>query len=115
MQLIEPLLIAVEATDDRLPRFYDPLASRLEGRGSVYVPHVVIPPNARMAVRRPPCLVVGLTSPDDMAEVVAWAREYLSPAAEGSELQFERLGRRIVLRAGAPDGNGADLRSLVTD
>lgn len=111
---MEPLLITVEASDDRLPRFYDPLASRLEDRGSVYVPHVVIPPNARMAVVRPPRLVVGLKSSADIAEVATWAHQYLS-AAEGSELRFERLGRRAVLHAGDPDGGGASLRSLVAD
>jgi len=111
---MEPLLISVHATDDRLPASYDPLAKRLEGRGSVYVPHVVIPPNARVAVVRPPRLVIGLTSPDDVGELEAWAGEYLSPAAT-SELEFERSGRRVVLRAAdAPTSRGS-LRSLVVD
>ncbi|MGI9022213.1 MAG: hypothetical protein ACR2HV_03050 [Acidimicrobiales bacterium] len=111
---MEPLIITVQATDDRLSAFYDPLASRLEGRGSVYVPHVVIPPNARMAVRRPPRLVVGLALPDDVEEVEAWAGDYL--ATEGtSELHFEREGRRVVLGAADPASRRGSLRSLVSD
>ncbi len=121
---MEPLVIGVLATDDRLPDFYGPLTSRLEGRGSVYVPHVVIPPNARIAVHRPPRLVVGLTSPDDVAELEAWADEYLGPSgppsgvpapAEASELHFERAGRRVVLRAGDSTSRRGSLRSLVSD
>lgn len=111
---MEPVVIGVQATDDRLPDFYDPLASRLEGRGSVYVPHVVIPPNARIAVRRPPRLVVGLTSPDDVGELEAWAHEYLAPG-KSSELHFERSGRRVVLRAADAATSRGSLRSLVAD
>jgi len=111
---MEPFVIGVLATDDRLPDFYGALTSRLEGRGSVYVPHVVIPPNARIAVHRPPRLVVGLTSPDDVGELEAWADEYLAPA-EASELHFERSGRRVVLRAGDAAARRGSLRSLVSD
>lgn len=111
---MEPLLIAVEATDDRLPGSYDPLASRLAGRGSVYVPHVVIPPNARMAVARPPQLVVGLASPDDVGELETWAAEYLA-RGERSELRFERSGRRVVLRAADPASSRESLWSLVSE
>ena len=111
---MEPLLIGMEATDERLPEFYDPLASRLEGRGSVYVPHVVIPPNARMAVHRPPRLVIGLASADDVGELEAWAGEYLAPGG-ASELHFERGGRRVVLRATDPSTSRESLRGLVSD
>jgi len=115
---MEPLVITVEATDDRLPDFYDPLAARLGGRGSVYVPHVVIPPNVRMAVRRPARVVIGLASPDDVEEVEAWAGEYLA-AEESVELRFERSGRRVVLRAAVPTGDPTarrgSLRFLVSD
>ena len=111
---MEPLLITVQAPDERLGSSYDPLATRLEGRGSVYVPHVVIPPNVRMAVHRPSRLVVGLMSPDDVEEVEAWAGEYLQEEGT-SELQFERAGRRVVLRSGdAAIGRGS-LRPLVSD
>lgn len=109
---MEPLIIGVQASDDRLPDFYDPLASRLEGRGSLYVPHVVIPSNARVAVRRPPRLVVGLASPDDVGELETWAGEYLAPE-ETSELHFERAGRRVVLRAADRQASPGSLRSLV--
>ncbi len=111
---MEPLVISVQASDDRLPDSYDQLAKRLEGRGSVYVPHVVIPPNARMAVVRPPHLVIGLTSPDDVGELEAWAGEYLAPGAT-SELAFERSGRRVVLRAADAPAGRASLRPLVAD
>jgi hypothetical protein len=110
---MEPLLIGVQAFDDRLPDFYDRLASRLGGRGCVYVPHVVIPPNARVAVERPPRLVIGLTSSEDVAEVAAWAAEYL--AAKGaSELLSEHSGRRVVLRAGDPVAGRESLGLLVS-
>jgi hypothetical protein len=109
---MEPLVIGVQATDDRLPDFYDSLASRLAGRGCVYVPHVVIPTNARVAVDRPPRLVIGLTSTEDVAVVAAWAAEYL--ATEGTELHFERSGRRVVLRAGDPLAGRESLRLLVS-
>lgn len=111
---MEPFVISVQANDDRLPDSYDPLASRLEGRGSVYVPHVVIPPNARMAVRRPPRLVVGLRSADDVAELEAWAGDYLAPTP-GSELRFERSGRSVVLRAADATTARGSLRPLVSD
>lgn len=111
---MESLIIGVQASDDRLPDFYDPLASRLAGRGSVYVPHVVIPPNARIAVQRPPRLVVGLASPEDVGELEAWAGEYLTPG-EPCELRFERSGRRVVLRAADDPGRRGSLRSLVSD
>lgn len=111
---MEPVMIAVEASDDRLPEFYDPLASRLEGRGALYVPHVVIPANARMAVRRPPKAVIGLASPDDVGELEAWAAEYLA-AERSSELHFERGGRRVVLRAADFVGRRGSLQPLVSD
>lgn len=111
--MMEALLIGVQATDERLPDFYDSLASRLEGRGALYVPHVVIPANARVAVQRPPTLVVGLTSPDDIGEVEAWAADYLG-SATGAELRFERAGRRVVLRAADGEARGEGLRPLVS-
>ena len=106
-------MISVQATDDRLPDFYDSLASRLAGRGSLYVPHVVIPPNARVAVERPPRLVIGLTTAEDIAEVAAWAAEYLTAEGE-AQLQFEHCGRRVVLRAGDPVDGLESLRFLVS-
>jgi len=110
---MESLMIGVQATDDRLPDFYDLLASRLAGRGSLYVPHVVIPPNARVAVVRPPRLVIGLTTADDVAEVAAWAAEYLT-AEETAELLVEHCGRRVVLRAGDPVAGLESLRRVVS-
>lgn len=111
---METFLIGVQATDERLPDFYDPLTSRLEGRGGVYVPHVVIPANARVAVERPPRVVIGLSSADDIGEVEAWAAEYLG-SATGAELQFERAGRRVVLRAADGEAERESLRPLVSD
>jgi hypothetical protein len=103
----------VEAADERLPDFYDVLAGLLDGRGSVYVPHVVIPPNARVPVLRPPRVVVGLTDPDDVAAVESWAAEYLT--TPDAELTFERAGRRVVVRAGDSVAGRLSLRSLVSD
>lgn len=111
---MEAFLIGVQATDERLPDYYDPLASRLEGRGAVYVPHVLIPPNVRVAVERPPRVVIGLSSPDDVEELETWAAEYLG-SGDTPELQFERAGRRVVLRAGEAEASQGSLRSLVSD
>jgi hypothetical protein len=109
---MEPLIIGVEAADERLPDFYDALAGRLEGRGWVYVPHVVIPPNARVPVLRPPRLVVGLAEPDDVAVVESWAAEYLT--TPDTELAFERSGRRLVFRSADSEAGRVSLRSLVS-
>lgn len=111
---MEPFLIRVDASDDRLPEHYDPLATRLEGRATVYVPHVVIPPNARVAVRRPPHLVVALSSADAVDELEAWADDYLR-AGQSAELRFERDGRRVVLRAVDTVARRGQLRVLVSD
>lgn len=111
---METFLIGVQATDERLPDFYDPLASRLKGRGALYVPHVVIPPNTRIAVERPPKVVIGLSSADDLSEVEAWAAEYLA-SDTGAEVRFERAGRHIVLRAGDAVASRVSLRSLVSE
>lgn len=110
---MEPLIIGVEAADERLPDHYDALAGRLDGCGWVYVPHVVIPPNARVPVLRPPRLVVGLTEPDDVAAVESWAVEYLT--TPDAELVFERSGRRVVVRAADAVAGRLSLRSLVSD
>ena len=110
--MTETFLIGVQATDERLPDFYDALASRLKGRGAVYVPHVVIPPNARVAVERPPTVVIGLASADDIGEVEAWAADYLGSATD-AELRFERAGRKVVLRAAAGEAGRESLLPLV--
>ncbi len=109
---METFLIGVQATDERLPDFYDRLTSRLEGRGTLYVPHVVIPMNARVAVQRPPKVVIGLSSAEDVSELEVWAADYLASATAG-ELRFEREGRRVVLRATDSEVSRASLRSLV--
>lgn len=110
---METFLIGVQATDERLPDFYDRLASRLEGRGTLYVPHVVIPLNARVAVERPPKVVIALASADDVAEVEAWAAEYLA-SGTAAELHFERDGRRVVLGTTDSEVSPTELRSLVS-
>jgi hypothetical protein len=110
---MEPLILGVHASDDRLPDHYDSLASRLDGRGCVYVPHVVIPLNARVPVERPPRLIIGLTSPADVGEVAAWAAEYLA-GGEAAEMHVERAGREVVLRADDPMAGQESLRGLVS-
>ena len=110
---MQALIIGVEAADERLPDFYDALAGRLDGRGWVYVPHVVIATNARVPVLRPPRLVVGLTAPDDVAAVESWAAEYLT--TPDAELAFERAGRRVVVRSADSAAGRVNLRPLVSD
>lgn len=90
-------MIAIEASDARLPESYDDLSKRLEGQGTVYVPHVVIRPEARMAVIRPPRLVVGLATPDALVHLEDWAADYLANDSE-TELRFHREDRAVVLR-----------------
>jgi hypothetical protein len=109
-----PLMIGVAASDDRLPEAYDALASRLEGKGTVYVPHVVIPPNARVAVIRPPTLVVALALADAVDELEEWADHYLS-SSESTELSFQREHRSVVLRAADATARRGRLRELVSD
>jgi hypothetical protein len=111
---MEPLMIGVDASDDRLPEAYDVLASQLEGKGTVYIPHVIIPPNARMAVIRPPTLVVALASADAVDELEEWAGNYLS-SSERAELRFQREHRSVVLRAADITARRGRLRELVSD
>lgn len=107
-------MIGVDASDDRLPDAYDALASRLEGKGTIYIPHVVIPPNARMAVIRPPTLVVALVSADAVDELEEWADSYLA-SSERTELRFQREHRSVVLRAADATSRRGRLRELVSD
>lgn len=107
-------MIGVAASDDRLPEAYDGLAARLEGKGTVYIPHVVIPPNARMAVIRPPTLVVALALADTVDELEEWADNYLS-SSENTELRFQREHRSVVLRAADTTARRGRLRGLVSD
>jgi hypothetical protein len=111
---MEPLMIGVDASDDRLPETYDALASLLEGKGTVYIPHVIIPSNARMAVIRPPSLVVALASADVIDALDEWANNYLS-SSEYTELRFQREHRSVVLSAADVTARRGRLRGLVCD
>jgi hypothetical protein len=111
---MEPLIIGIDASDDRLSEAYDALASRLEGKGTVYIPHVVIPPNARMAVIRPPSLVVALASADAVDALEEWANNYLS-SSECTQLRFQREHRSVVLSAADATARRGRLRGLVCD
>ncbi len=102
---MEPLLIGIEASDGRLPVSYDDLSKRLEGVGTVYIPHVVIPPEARMAIIRLPRVVVGLSTPAAVEQLEDWAAGYVSAGAS-AELRFHRGGRTVVVQKGDPSTAG---------
>ena len=106
-------MIGIDASDERLPESYDDLSQRLEGLGTVYVPHVVIRPEARMAVIRPPRLVVGLSSAAAVEPLDGWAADYVR-ADPSVELRFQREGRTVALRGGDGETWGR-LSALVSE
>ena len=111
---MEPPSIGIDASDERLPESYDDLSQRLEGLGTVYVPHVVIRPEARMAeLIRPPRLVVGLSSAAAVEPLDGWAADYVG-ADPTVELRFQREGRTVALRGGDGETRGR-LSALVSE
>ncbi len=98
---MEPLLIGIETSGGRLPEAYDDLSKRLEGVGTVYIPHVVIPPEARMAIIRPPRVVVGLSTAAVVEQLESWAAAYVG-ADPSTEVRFHRGGRTVVMQGSDP-------------
>ena len=111
---MEHLVIGIDASDGRLPESYDDLAKRLEGQGTVYIPHVVIRPEARMAIIRPPRVLVGLITPDAVEQLEDWAVGYLG-ADPLTELRFQREERVLVMGGANIPAGRVGLRALVSD
>jgi len=90
------IIFKVSSQDTSFLDFYEPLAHNLQGVGTVYTPHPVIPPNARMATPAPTNILVALNSADAFKVVHQTMRTYLKGRAQRT-LTLERGEEQMII------------------
>jgi hypothetical protein len=96
MKQITQILFKMRSEQDNFPDFYERLAWALEGQGTVYTPHPLIPPYARMAKPIPTEIVVALDSTGAFEAIRSSMLDHIQ-LFEDAELTFEKDDRTITV------------------
>jgi len=93
---VKQILLKISSHDDSFLDFYEGLAWNLDDLGTVYTPHPLIPPNARMVIPTPNEIVVALKSVDAFTTVHQSMQEYLKRHEE-RELTLEKEDKTVTI------------------
>lgn len=93
---MKQILFRISSHDDSFLDFYDGLAWNLSDQGTVYTPHPLIPPNARMAIPTPTQIVVALNLVDAFTTVHQSMQDYLKHDEE-RELTLEKEDNTVTI------------------
>ena len=104
--------LRIESDDPTFSIFYEELAQELdEGGGTVFVPYIAVPPNARMALPLPREIFLRLSAPEAVDIVSRSAEKYL--ATGHYKLRITSLGGEVILIK-PEDATSSRLRSLLS-
>ena len=110
---IKPI-VHIAAPEGALHELVEALAQALKGRGTVYTPHPVVPPNARVAVPPPRDAFVALADPAAASTLNEVIRGHLDRGTL-REVRLETASGALTLRAGEPVGADALRAALALD
>ena len=93
---MKQILFKISSHDDSFLDLYEGLAWNLGDQGTVYTPHPLIPPNARMAIPIPTEIVVALKLVDAFTTVHQSMQDYLKHNEE-RELTLEKEDKTVTI------------------